>query len=180
MTSIKNTDEKYGWMAVTFHWVIAGLIFFQLGLGLYMSDFPNNLAKLKLFGLHKEFGFLILFLVLLRLLWRSINQIPALPAQMPIWQKKAALWVHIGLYICLILMPISGWLISSAADLPISFFGLFTIPTLIPASESLESLFSLSHTVIAYLLMFLIVLHIAAALHHHFIVKDNILRRMLY
>lgn len=180
MMSIKNTNEKYGAMAITFHWIIAALIFFQLGLGLYMKDQPVSLKKLKLFGIHKEYGLLILFLAILRFAWRLMNINPIYPHTMPIWQLAAARSVHAALYGCLLLMPITGWLISSAAGLPVSFFGLFLMPVLIHSDPSLQSIFSTIHEGLAYFLILLICVHLAAVVQHYLIYKDNILRRMLY
>lgn len=155
------------------------LLFFMLGLGLYMTSLHISLEKLKLYGWHKECGILILMLVTLRLIWRLSNITPNFPTEMPHWQKLAARAVHLAFYGFMIVMPITGWLISSAAGLPVSFFGLFVLPTLIPANEHLQALFSEIHTWLAYTLIAAICAHVAAALQHHFINKDDTLRRML-
>ena len=121
----KNTNEQFGWVAITFHWVVAILVFFQLGVGLYMADLPVSLKKLKLFGLHKEFGLLILFLVVLRFVWRMANTQPTYPLDMPPWQVTASRSVHIALYACLFLMPLTGWMISSGGIAYFIFWLIF-------------------------------------------------------
>ena len=174
---IKNTKERFGLIAIVLHWVMALLVIGMIIVGLYMTSLPIGLEKLKFYGLHKEFGFLVLALVILRLLWRLANIRPKL--LLPWWEKTAALCAHWAFYLILFAMPITGWLLSSAAGFSISFFGLFTIPTIIPANEARANLFGDIHQYIAYALITLIVIHILAALKHHFIDKDNILRRMI-
>lgn len=174
---IKNTETNYGLIAILFHWIMAILIIGMLALGLYMSDLPRSLEKLKLYGWHKETGLLILFLVILRLMWRIINITPRL--DMPLWEKIAARVVHWAFYGFMIAMPITGWLLTSAAGLAPSFFGLFVMPTLIAPDKDLMQLFAEIHEWLAFSLIALIVLHVLAALKHFFIDKDNILQRML-
>jgi len=179
LKQIHNTEHRYGLIAILLHWLMAMLIFTMLGLGLYMTSLVFSMEKLKLYGWHKELGILILMLAALRLLWRLTSIIPGLPAAMPQWQKLAARAAHLAFYGFMFVMPLTGWLISSAAGLPVSFFGLFILPTLIPADENLRLLFSEMHQWLAYALIATIGAHVAAALQHHFINKDNILRRML-
>src|SRR6185312_8715047 len=128
---IKNTHNHYGIVAILFHWVIALVIIGLLAEGLYMVSLPISLQKLKLFGWHKEYGILVLALASLRLGWRLANQVPALPDTLPWWQKVASRAVHWAFYGFMFAMPVTGWLITSAAGLPISFFGWFTLPNLV-------------------------------------------------
>jgi cytochrome b561 len=174
---LKNTINRYGLVAILLHWVMAILIIGLLILGLYMVRLPIGLEKLKLFGWHKEYGFLVLILVTIRILWRLINTTPKL--LLPAWEKRAARGVHWLFYGFMFALPLTGWLISSAAGLPVSFFGLFTLPNLIGANEGLVELFEEAHEWLAYGLIAIILLHTAAALKHHFIAKDDILRRMI-
>jgi cytochrome b561 len=149
----------------------------MLALGLYMVRLPISLEKLQLYGLHKEYGLLLLTLVLIRITWRVINISPRLSG--PSWEKFAAHAAHLALYGCMLAMPISGWLLTSAAGLPPSFFGLFVLPTLCAATPESLALFEAIHEWLAYGFIALIVLHASAALKHHFIDKDTVLRRML-
>lgn len=177
--TLKNTKEIYGWPTITLHWIIAAFLFFQLTLGLYMERLPKSDKKFALFTIHKECGLLILLLVILRLLWRISNTTPILPASLPRWQIFASQSVHYALYFCMLLMPITGWLLSSAAGASVSFFGLM-MPSLMPTNTNGQLFFSNTHVILAYFLMALIALHVLAAMQHHFIYKDNILKRMFY
>jgi cytochrome b561 len=174
---IKNSLTRFGIIAIFFHWIIAVLIIGLLGLGLYMVPLPFNLEKLKYYGWHKEYGFLVLFLATFRLIWRLGNINPELA--LPWLEKIAARSMHWLFYGFMFAMPISGWLITSAAGLPASFFGLFTLPNLIVPDEQKRILFQWLHQWLGYALIVAICLHTAAALKHHFINKDTILRRML-
>nr|WP_255305194.1 cytochrome b [Legionella jamestowniensis] len=177
MMRLKNSESAYGLVSIFFHWLIAILMIGLIILGLYMVRLPISLQKLKLYGWHKEFGFLVLGLTILRLLWRWINTSPIL--LLPWWEKFAARAVHWIFYGFMFALPITGWLITSAAGLPASFFGLITLPDLIAPNEELRPLFEEIHEWLAYGLIAFILLHTAAALKHHFIDKDDILRRMI-
>lgn len=175
---LKNTSTRFGLVAIIFHWVIAILIIGMLALGLYMVNLPISIQKLQYYRWHKEFGLLVLWLVILRLFWRISNVTPELTT-LPWYERIAARLVHLAFYGFMLAMPITGWLLSSAAGLTPSFFGLFTVPTLIPPNEAQRQLFDITHEWLAYAFIATIALHIAAALKHHFIDKDNILRRMI-
>ncbi|BCA95467.1 cytochrome b [Legionella antarctica] len=174
---IKNSITRFGIVAILLHWVVAILIIGLVAEGLYMVDLPINLQKLKLYGWHKEYGLLVLFLAIFRIIWRLSNQMPEL--ELPMLEKLAARSMHWAFYIFMFAMPITGWLITSSAGLPASFFGLFTLPNVIAANEDNLFLFEWVHEWLGYALIAAISLHTAAALKHHFINKDNILRRMI-
>ncbi len=175
----RNSAQRYGVIAQSFHWVMALLIIGMLALGLYMVGLPINALKLKLYGWHKALGVLILMLVFLRLLWRFTNRVPPLPSTLPVWQRFAAHSVHVALYLFMFALPVSGWMLSSASGLPVSFFGLFVLPDLVLPSEYWRATFGLIHKWLGYALIAAICAHVGAALQHHFINKDDILRRML-
>jgi len=174
---IRNTETNYGFVAIFLHWVIAALMIGLLILGLYMVTLPISLEKLKLYGWHKEYGFLVLALALVRIVWRVSNITPALT--LPAWEEFAARSVHWIFYGFMFALPLTGWLITSAAGLPASFFGLVTLPNIVGPDEALRQLFQEVHEWLGYALIAAIALHTAAALKHHFINKDTILRRML-
>lgn len=173
---IKNSSTHFGIVTIVFHWVIALLIIGLLALGLYMVSIPWNAQRLKYYGWHKEYGLLVLFLAILRIIWRIANENPEL--NLPWLEKIAARSMHRAFYLFMFAMPITGWLITSAAGLPASFFGLFTLPDLITPDESNRVLFEWIHKWLGYALIAAICLHVAAALKHHFINKDDILRRI--
>lgn len=171
--------SKYGIIAKTFHWLMAIMVIAMLALGLYMEDLKLGPDKLQLYGWHKSTGITILVLVSLRLWWRLLNPPPQLPDDMVFFQKLAAHLSHVLLYSLMIFMPLVGWLMSSAADFPVSVFGWFTLPALIDADPEYVRLFKAMHYYGGRTLIILICAHVFAALYHHFIRKDDILKRML-
>lgn len=174
----KNSANRYGMVAITLHWLMAILVIGLIILGLYMVRLPVSLQKLRFFGWHKEYGLLVLMLVSLRLGWRLGNVVPVLPAYISLLQKLAAHAAHYILYILMFAMPLSGWMMSSAAGLPVSFFGLFVMPGLVAADDNLFKLLVVVHEWLGYALIAVVCAHAAAALQHHFYYKDDILRRM--
>ena len=179
MKNIKNTKENYGIVAISLHWLMAILIIAMIILGIYMNGIENSPEKFKLYGLHKSFGSLILGLVSLRLIWKLMNIAPELPLNMKHWEKIVAKLGHLALYFFMFAIPISGWLMSSAAGCSVSFFGLFTLPNLVQPSNELRNFFGEAHEIMAFSLIGFIILHFTAAAQHHFLKKDNVLTRML-
>lgn len=175
---LKNTENKFGLIAIALHWVMAIMIIGLLIVGLYMVLLPVSPQKLKLFRWHKEYGLLILFLVMLRLGWRFANILPTFPNYLPWWQKLAALSAHYAFYVFMITIPITGWLMSSATGFPVSFFGWFVLPDLVAPNENLRVLLVAIHKWFGYGLIVVIGMHVGATLQHYVIHKDNILRRI--
>jgi cytochrome b561 len=143
------------------------------------ADDLKGLAKIKPLEDHKSFGITILSLALLRLAWRWMNPVPKTPHTVPRWQQLGAHISHYGLYVLLFTTPLLGWMMSSARNFPVSWFRLFTLPDLVAPNRSLYEFLNEAHEVSAKLIFVLALLHAAAALKHHFIDKDNVLRRML-
>ena len=136
--------------------------------------------KFKVYGLHKSFGILVLILAGLRLSWRLFTPPPEiLKDKMKDWEINLAKVIHACLYFGMFLMPLTGWLMSSAKNFPVSVFGLFTLPNISPPSEQRAELFEEVHELLGYTLIFIISLHVLGALKHHFVNKDTTLRRML-
>ena len=175
---LKNTLTRYGALAQLFHWVIVVLIITQFVLALWADGLPP-IKKLGVLGTHKSIGITILMLAVLRLAWRLFNPVPLQPRGMPRWQELSAHVSHFLLYALLFITPVLGWLMSSARSFSVSYFGLFTLPDLIepnrPAYERLHDF----HELMASTLAVLAIIHIAAALKHHFFDRDDVLRRML-
>lgn len=179
---IENTEDRYGAIAVLLHWSMGILIIALAGLGLYMVTLPDagfNTKKVTLILYHKEFGMLVLALAVLRLAWRLSNVIPQVIEHLPDWQKIAARFVHLSFYALMFALPITGWLMSSAAGIPVSSFGLFTLPDLVSHDDYLFQWFIEIHKWLGYGLIFFVLIHTGAALRHHFMFKDDTLRRML-
>ena len=175
---LKNTRQKYGFVAKFFHWVIALMIISLLAVGLYMTGLKFSPEKFELYDLHKATGIVVLFLAVLRVFWRFKNIQPD-PVIMPKLQELGAKVGHVLLYVAMFVMPLSGWAMSSSAGYPVSVFGLWTMPPLVGKDKAFSELMSEIHEFSGYALIALIVVHAAAALHHHFIVKDETLKRML-
>jgi cytochrome b561 len=175
---IRNTENRFGIAAILIHWLMALLIIGLLSLGLYMTRIPISAEKLKYFGWHKEFGVLVLMLVIVRLTWRLTNQLPTL-AELPSWERMAARVAHWMFYGFMFLLPITGWLMTSAAGLPPSFFGLFVLPSLVPPSDDQRILFAEIHEWLAYGLIATLCMHVGATFKHYLIDRDQILQRML-
>lgn len=175
---LRNTADRFGAVSQVFHWVIAGLIVVQYVLASLAEDAPL-FQQLTMIARHKSFGILILGLAVLRLLWRLRGgPAPAAPPG-PKWQHLAARASHVALYTLLFLQPLTGWLMSSARGFTVSVFNLFTIPDLVPVNQDLYNLLHETHEVLASLLFLIVVVHVLAALGHHFIHRNDVLRRML-
>ena len=182
--AISPDAVRYDPVAVFLHWTMGILIIVMLFVGLTMEDYPMS-YRFTAFNLHKATGITLLGLSLLRLVWRFMNPPPPLPSGMSWWERVASYISHWALYAVIIIMPLSGWLMTSAsAKYPIMFFGLGEAPFIpMPADAALtKAIGSLSHEThewLGYGAIFLIVVHFAAALKHHIVNKDFVLLRML-
>ncbi|HEY8190606.1 MAG TPA: cytochrome b/b6 domain-containing protein, partial [Micavibrio sp.] len=174
----KNTLERYGVVAKSFHWTVAVLVLGMLALGLYMTGLDISPFKFKLYFWHKSVGATILILMTLRLLWKLSNMRPAPLPSHEMWERALAKLIHALLYVCLFTMPLSGWVMSSAKGIAISVFGWFTLPAIVAENKALAHWAVQVHNVAAWVLIGCIVLHLSGALKHHFIDKDSTLRRM--
>jgi cytochrome b561 len=172
-------SNYYTPVAVGLHWLLALLIVCSLGVGWYMVDLPVSVQRLKLFNWHKWTGVTILMLSALRLLWRLSHPAPALPDTMPAWQRAASHASHGMLYVLFFAIPLVGWAYSSAAGFPIVWFGVVALPDWVPRSRELAEALKPWHGWLAYTLASIVVVHIAAALKHHWIDKDHVMARML-
>ena len=148
-------------------------------LGWLAVSYPVSPTKIKLFTWHKSIGITILALVLLRMTWRLANPTPSLPSHMKSWQRKMAHVSHALLYVVMVSMPVTGWIINSAANFPLKLYGLILLPSIAPADKSLQDIAELIHLTLFWLLAGLLLLHITGALWHHFFYRDDVLTRML-
>jgi cytochrome b561 len=175
----RNTEQQWGWPSKLLHWLTALLILIQIPLGIYADDLVNSPLKLELFGWHKSFGILILMLAIMRLLWRMAGSIPTLP-DASLAQRRLANLVHSLLYGLMLLLPLSGWLMSSAANRPINWFWLIELPALTGPNKALKEIAEEIHEVSVVLLLVVLAVHIGAALWHHFKLRDSVLKRMWF
>lgn len=176
---LRNTPDSWGSLAKLLHWGMAVMIFALIALGWLAFAWPLTPTKLALFVWHKSFGILLLGLALLRLLWRLANPTPALPAGTPRWERLAARSSHALLYVLMIAMPLSGWMIQSAANVPFRVFWLFPLPALTAPDKALEELAKKVHFGLFLALSMTLALHIFAALRHHWVKRNDVLARML-
>lgn len=181
MAQLRNTRQRYGAVAVMLHWLMAIVLVTLIVLGLYMARLPDvgfDTKKIGLILYHKELGIAALALAALRLAWRASNALPELVANLPDWQKVIARFVHLCFYALMFALPITGWLMSSATGIPVSFFGLFDLPDLVSYDERLFRTLIDVHKWLGYALTLLILIHAAAAARHHLVLKDDTLKRM--
>lgn len=174
-----SPPTRYSTVAQSFHWIIAALIVIQFTLAWSAEDLPLGMHKLALLARHKSFGMTILMLVILRLAWRLGHAPPPLPADMSPVERLLAKGAHVAFYVLLFAMPLTGWTMSSAKNYSVSWFGFFTWPNLIGQSDSAFGYLKSTHFILSYALFALAVLHVLAALKHHFWNKDDVLMRML-
>lgn len=175
---IKNTSDTYGAIAKFFHWSIALLILGLIVVGLYMESLPSSPDKYEIYGLHKSFGLMVLWLAGLRIIWRSFNKQPTPHATHKTWERTLSKIIHFFLYVAMIGMPLTGWLMSSAGGHGVSFFGL-DMPALMNKDADFGKLMNNTHRLLSYALIGAVLLHAAGALKHHFIDRDNTLIRMV-
>ena len=174
-----NTSTTYGSVSKFFHWVIFLLLFLMVILGYAMGYIPKNSPYMPIvFNIHKLTGLSVLLLMLLRLIWMLTNTRPALPLDTRIWERWVERLVQGLLYLVVIVMPLSGWIGSSAAGKP-PHIGALTFQLPISHSKVIAGNAFVLHRGLAITLIVLFCIHLLAALYHAIIKKDNILQRML-
>jgi cytochrome b561 len=176
--SAPDTKNSYGSISKVFHWLILLLLIIQFTLGYVMTSLGKAPLAHTLTWWHESTGVLIFVLAIVFLLWRLGSVTPSL-AEMPVWQRVVGRGVHDGLYICLFLQPLLGMTEVMLSGKAISVYGIFTVPQLVSKAKHLSGVVGSIHNDVAIALLVLVGLHVLAALYHEFVVKDNILRRML-
>ena len=178
---IKNTLSRFGLFSKLLHWLIAVLILGLIWLGWYMVDltyydkwYNDSLHY------HKSVGILALALALFKLGWQRYTPAPDPLADLQTWEKTGARFMHYVLWGMMLLIPVTGYLISTSAGKPIQLFNWFALPAVIDVDEELRDLAIAVHYYLAYATLFLVLGHAGAALKHHFINKDDTLKRMLW
>ncbi len=174
-----NTRESYGMVTRNLHWGIALLVFVLFFVGLYMGELDkSDPLRRQLFALHQSFGMLVFLLTLIRIPLNVLQPEPVPPAHMGPWEVQIANGVKKGMNLLLLLIPIAGYLTITTKGLHPVFFGI-EMPILIGENEELHEFFEETHEVLAWTLMGIVVVHMAAAWKHHFIDRDDVLLRML-
>lgn len=175
----RNTSERWGALARLFHWAIVLMLIGQFIMAEIAEDLPLGMEKIAVLARHKSVGITILLLAVLRLGWRALNPTPRAPAGAP-WEHALARGAHVALYGLLFAMPLSGWMMSSAKNYPVSWFNVLPLPNLVPVSESIYDIMHEAHELLATALLVIAAAHVLGALRHHFIKKDDVLKRMLW
>lgn len=168
---------RYTTTAIVLHWLIALLIFAAFPLGLYMHGLKLSPAKLQLYSYHKWIGVTVLLLTVMRILWRITHTPP--PLTLPLLQKIASQIMHQLLYVFILIIPLSGWLMSSAKGITTVWFGIVPLPNLVEKNKTLGHLLAVAHETLNYMLLALVILHVAAVLKHRYFDRNDVLARML-
>lgn len=176
---LKNTVQAWGWVAKSFHWLLALLIPGQLVLGWIAEEAPVSPQKFELFVWHKSIGISILLLAILRLGWRFANAAPATPAGIASWEERFARGGHVTLYILMLAVPLSGWWVADTSRIPFKLFWHVPVPDLVAPDKQLSELAASMHGLLTTALIVVVFVHVLAALRHHFLLRNNTLRRML-
>jgi cytochrome b561 len=177
MSAIQRS--RYSGVAVLLHWLIAILVFVLIGLGWYMVDIPKGTPERSYFyNLHKSIGLTTLALILMRVAWRLTHVPPPLVRTMKQWEVVAATWGHRLLYVCLLVMPLSGYIASNFTRFGVKYFGI-ELPPWGPEDKTLYGIFNNIHVFTSYVFVVLIALHVAAAFKHLLVDRDDVFRRML-
>lgn len=174
-----NQIAPYTATAIRLHWLVAIGIAGIFAVGLYMHDLPLSPMKLQIYSWHKWAGVTIFALVLLRMAWRLTHRPPGPPSGMPAWQHLAAEVMHRLLYVLMVAIPLSGWLMSSAKGYQTVVFGVLPLPDLLAKNKELGELLATIHRLLNFTMAGLVLAHAGAALKHHFVDRDDVLKRML-
>jgi cytochrome b561 len=175
-----NTEERWGSVAIGLHWLVAALILLvQVPAGLVMLRVEPGALQDVLFNVHKNVGLVIFALALVRVGWRFVNPVPALPLDVPGWQERIAQLTHVLLYALLFSLPISGFLYTAFGGFPVPLFMVWDLGALVPASEPQAEVWQAIHFWSQWALFLVVALHVGGALQHHFVRGDEVLRRML-
>jgi len=176
---VRNGADRFGTLAQVLHWATFLLLLASFGIGMTMVNLSLGPRKLQAYSWHKWVGVTVFLITILRLGWRCANPPPPFPASMPEWQRVAARLSHAVFYGLLLIMPVSGWLMSSALGLTTVYFGLVPLPDMVAPDRELGQSLIYLHNLLGLALAMLIGLHIGAALYHHFALGDDIARRMM-
>lgn len=175
-----NQTNQYGLVQIALHWLIAVTIFGLFGLGLWMVDLTYYSSWYRTApDLHRSIGVIVVSLMVLRLLWRLANPKVASVATHKNWERKLAHLTHGLMYVLMLLLAISGYMITTAKGQPLNVFDWFSIPAISFGIEYQEEIAGDLHEIFAWSLIALAALHIIGALKHHFVDRDETLKRML-
>ena len=179
---LRNTSSNWGRLSRWFHWILGLAIIGMIAYGWWMNHVPARADRFFYRSIHADIGYVVLLLTVIRLIWRGVNPTPKLPDDTPRWLSIAARINHWALYLVTIVVAMLGWAHSGARPPTqnyASWFGLFNVPQFTSPDKVAAGAYEDRHILFAYVLLALIVLHIAAAAWHHFIRRDRVALRMV-
>lgn len=175
----RNTGQRYTRVAIILHWLIGASLLAQIGFGWFLVSVPRG-SPLRSFyvNLHKSTGLTLAVLILVRILWRLTHAAPPLPSFMPRWERLAARASHTALYVCMLGMPLSGYIASNFSKYGVKLFNTVLLPPWGPNDPDVYAVFNTTHVVLSYVFVALILIHILAAVQHA-IRRDGVFVRMV-
>ena len=178
----RNSTTDWGWPAKVLHWTAAVIILLLLGHGWWMTHMAPRPDRLAHYAGHAALGYDLSALIVLRLLWRWLNPVPALPAELKPWERVAAHVSHFSLYALMVIVSVTGWLVATTFRVPITkdLFGIDVPPIVTTVDRSVRAGIEESHMILSYVLAAVVLIHVIAALRHHLVKRNDILRRMTW
>ena len=187
MDQSENSDHRpvivsaarYDPVAKSLHWLVFALVLVQFVIAWTMPAIRRGVVPGKLINLHFSVGVLIMAVVVIRALWRRVRPVAVAAESIWPWEQKLARAIHLLLYALLLVLPLLGWAAASARDWEVRVFDLVSLPRLLPPEARIGFIAGDVHVVLAYVLLGMIGLHVAAGLYHYFVRHDRVLQRML-
>jgi len=179
---LRNSDTRWGWLSKGLHWLAALAILVLLTHGWWMTHMTPRPERVANYAWHAAIGYDLLALLVLRLLWRWVNPVPAMPGDLKRWEVIAARSGHVGLYLLLFTTSLTGWALAGTLRSPLArdMFGL-PVPMIASGGDrALHNFLEETHMIVAYLLAALVVVHIVGAFRHHLIKRNDVMRRMWF
>lgn len=177
---IRNTDQTWGRISRIFHWVLGVMVIGMLAYGWWMNHLAPRPDRLFHRSIHADIGYVVLILMVARLIWRGVNPVPEAAPDSPAWERWLARINHGALYAVTLVVAVLGWA-HSGAHTPqyADWFGLFRVPQFTSPDRANARFFEHWHIWLAYVLIGLVVLHVLAAIYHHVVKRDRVVRRMV-
>lgn len=180
---LQNTHDRYGFLSKFLHWVMAAMIVALIAVGYYMTGLDKeDPGRINIYNMHKAVGALTLMLLILRIVWLRLSPAPELPGVFSDKEKRVTKGMQSLLYLLMVLVPVSGYVMSTAAGYPVSFFGLFDMPVLLEKNKPLADFAHEAHGLMAYATLAFVALHMAGAVKHRLLSRGSdadVLQRML-
>lgn len=176
--TLRNSSAEFGSLAKWLHWLITVGIFALIYIGLEQAGMERGPEKMEVRALHSSIALVVLLLMTVRLIWRWMNEVPAHPEGMAAWQKLSSRLVHWGIYIAVFVQLLSGPMTTATGGRPIPFFNLFSIPLPVAENEENHHFYEEIHEFAWKIVAALLVVHVLGALYNHFVLKNDVVRRM--